>query len=163
MDVFFVNTSDGCASLTYCFRNEAGSEEEDDVTSPASGELPMPNSMPWQSYAFPFASNVAGNNRSSSTSTVTFKEKKGVLSFMNGLRNSVDFRDSNKQLEVSAPYEPVHVQHVSFDSITGKLTILPGKRQEFFPGQPQFQARPRAGFACYHRVLSWQRLRYDAL
>jgi hypothetical protein len=48
--------------LTYSFsQNEAGSEEDDDITSPASGELPMPNSMPWRSYAFPFASNVAGN------------------------------------------------------------------------------------------------------
>jgi p21-activated kinase 1 len=69
--------------------------------------------------------------RSRARSISTFKEKKGILSFMNGLRKSVDFRDSNKRLEVSAPYDPVHVQHAGFDSITGKLTILPGKRQEF--------------------------------
>ncbi|KAI0305961.1 hypothetical protein B0F90DRAFT_1808515 [Multifurca ochricompacta] len=41
--------------------NEAGSEEEDDVTSPTSVELPMPNTLPWRSHAFPFASNVVGN------------------------------------------------------------------------------------------------------
>ena len=66
------------------------------------------------------------------SNTTTFKEKKGILGFMNGLRKSVDFRDTNKRLEVSTPYDPVHVQHVGFDSITGKLTILPGNRQEFF-------------------------------
>ena len=51
---------------------------------------------------------------------------------MNGLRKSVDSRDSNKRLEVSAPYDPVHVQRVGFDSITGNHTISHGKRQEFF-------------------------------
>ncbi|KAF8498708.1 fungal-specific transcription factor domain-containing protein [Russula emetica] len=49
------------ANSYYLLQNEAGSEEEDDITSPVSGELPMPNNMPWRSYAFPFASNVAGN------------------------------------------------------------------------------------------------------
>ncbi|KAH9989851.1 fungal-specific transcription factor domain-containing protein [Russula vinacea] len=49
------------ANSYYLLQNEVGSEEEDDITSPASVELPMPNSMPWRSYAFPFASNVAGH------------------------------------------------------------------------------------------------------
>ncbi|KAF8271618.1 fungal-specific transcription factor domain-containing protein [Lactarius quietus] len=48
------------ANSYYLLQNEAGSEEDDDIMSPSS-ELPMPNSMPWRSHAFPFASNVAGN------------------------------------------------------------------------------------------------------
>ena len=68
-------------------------------------------------------------SRARSSSTVTFKEKKGILGF---LRKSVDFRDSNKRLEVSAPYDVVRVQHGSFNTITGKLITLPGKLQEFF-------------------------------
>ena len=47
--------------LKHSFQNEAGSEEDDDIMSPSSIELPMPNSLPWRSHAFPFASNVAGN------------------------------------------------------------------------------------------------------
>ena len=68
-------------------------------------------------------------SRARSSSTVTFKEKKGILGF---LRKSVDFRDSNKRLEVSAPYDVVRVQHGGFNTITGKLITLPGKLQEFF-------------------------------
>lgn len=49
------------ANSYYLLQNEVGSEEEDDVMSPTSVELPMPNSLPWRSHAFPFASNVAGN------------------------------------------------------------------------------------------------------
>ncbi|KAI0296030.1 hypothetical protein BC826DRAFT_1006878 [Russula brevipes] len=41
--------------------NEAGSEDEDDITSPTSVELPIPNNLPWSSYGFPFTLHVAGN------------------------------------------------------------------------------------------------------
>lgn len=49
------------ANSYYLLQNEVGSEDEDDVMSPTSVELPMPNSLPWRSHAFPFASNIAGN------------------------------------------------------------------------------------------------------
>ena len=55
------SSSGNHASLTHSFQNEVGSEEEDDIMSPSSVDLPMPNSLPWRSHAFPFASNVAGN------------------------------------------------------------------------------------------------------
>lgn len=67
-----------------------------------------------------------------STVTSKEKEKKGLLGFMHGLRKSVDFRDSNKRLEVTEPFEPVHIQRVGFGPITGKLHILPKKLQELF-------------------------------
>jgi hypothetical protein len=49
------------ANSYYLLQNEAGSEEDDDIMSPSSIDIPMPNSLPWRSHAFPFASNVAGN------------------------------------------------------------------------------------------------------
>jgi hypothetical protein len=97
---------------------------------------------------------------------VTFKEKKGILGFMNGLRNSVDFRDSNKRLEVCAPYDPVHVQHVDFDSITGKLTILPGKRQEFLQDNHIFkhdQEKDSLATIEFSHGNDLNTMRYDAL
>src|SRR6266436_749169 len=67
----------------------------------------------------------------SRSGTVTPKDKKGIFGFMSGFRKSVDFRESDKLPEISAPYDPVHVQHVDLDSITGKINVLPGNRHEF--------------------------------
>jgi len=50
------------------------------------------------------------------------------------------FRESDKLPEVSAPYGPVHVQHVDLDSITGKLTVLLGNRHEFSQNSRIFDA-----------------------
>ena len=86
---------------------------------------------------------------------------------MNGLRRkSVDFRDSNKRLEISAPYDPVHVQHVGIDSITGKITILPGKRQEFFPDNriPKHdQEKDALATIEFSPGNGWGTMHYDAL
>jgi p21-activated kinase 1 len=85
---------------------------------------------------------------------------------MNGLRKSIDFRDPNKRLEVSAPYDPVHVQHVGFDSITGKLTILPGKRQEFLQDNRIFkhdQEKDSLATIEISHGNNWETMRYDAL
>lgn len=85
---------------------------------------------------------------------------------MNGLRKSVDFRDSNKRLEVSAPFDPVHVQHAGFDSITGKLTILPGKRQEFFQDNhisKHDQEKDSLATIEFSHGNDWDTMCYDAL
>jgi p21-activated kinase 1 len=114
----------------------------------------------------PPTDRIGTRSRNRSSSTVTFKEKKGILGFMNGLRKSIDFCDSNKRLEVSAPYYPVHVQHVGFDSITGKLTILPGKRQEFFQDNrisKHDQERDSLATIEFSHGNNWETMRYDAL
>ena len=114
----------------------------------------------------PLTDRIGTRSRARSSSTVTFKEKKGILGFMNGLRKSVDFRDSNKRLEVSAPYDAVHVQHVGIDSITGKLTILPGKRQEFSQDNriPKHdQENDSLATIEFSHGNDWEMMRYDAL
>jgi p21-activated kinase 1 len=114
----------------------------------------------------PPTDRIGTRSRARSSGTVTFKEKKGILSFMNGLRKSVDFRDSNKRLEVSAPYDPVHVQHVDIDSITGKLTILPGKRQEFLQDNhisKHDQEKDSLATIELSHGNDWDTMRYDAL
>ena len=93
----------------------------------------IPSIRPTSFFPPPTDRILGTDSRTRSSSTVTFKEKnlKGILGFMNGLRRkSVDFRDSNKRLEICAPYDPVHVQHVGLDPITGKLAVLPGTRQD---------------------------------
>jgi p21-activated kinase 1 len=104
--------------------------------------------------------------RSSSTATYKEKEKKGILGFMNGLRKSVDFRDSNKRLEVSAPFDPVRIQRLDFDPITGKLTILPGKLQENFQDNrisERDQEKDSLGIIEVSAGNDWEAMRYDAL
>ena len=115
---------------------------------------------------FPPPTNRMGTrSRLRSSSTTTFKEKKGILGFMNGLRKSVDYRDSNKRLEVSAPYNAVHVQHVDLDPITGNLTILPGKRQEFFQENhvsKDGQEEDLLATIEFSHGNDWETMRYDA-
>ena len=47
-----------------------------------------------------------------------------MLEFITNLLNS------NKRLEVSTPYDPVHLTHVSFNSSTGEFTGLPKEWQQ---------------------------------
>ncbi len=75
-----------------------------------------------------------GTASHSRSDTDTLKRKKATLDFMAG------FRESDKLPEVSAPYGPVHVQHVDLDSITGKLTVLLGNRHEFSQNSRIFDA-----------------------
>ena len=133
------------------------------TTEISSAETP---SIKPTSFLPPPTDRIGTGSRARSSSTVTSKEKKGILGFMNGLRKSIDFRDSSKRLEVSAPYDPVHVQHVGFDSITGKLNILPGKRQEFFQdnriSKHDQEKDPLATIEFSHGD-EWETMRYDPL
>ncbi|KDQ26689.1 hypothetical protein PLEOSDRAFT_1057192 [Pleurotus ostreatus PC15] len=64
----------------------------------------------------------AGSTRSRSSTTV--KSKKGMLGFMS------DLLTTNKRLEISTPYDPVHLTHVGFNSSTGEFTGLPKEWQQ---------------------------------
>jgi p21-activated kinase 1 len=98
--------------------------------------------------------------------SVNFKKKKGSLGFRSGLRKSVDFRGSNKRPDVSAPYDPVHVHHVDLNSITGKFTILPGTRQEFFQDNrisKHDQEKDSLATIEFSLCDDWEMMRNDAL
>ena len=136
----------------------------------ATAESSTPNTPTTGSTAFspPPTDHIGTKSRARSSSTATYKEKekKGILGFMNGLRKSVDFRDSNKRLEVSAPFDPVHIQRVDFDPITGKLTILPGKQQEFFQDKrisEHDQVKQSLAAIDVFPGNDWEAMRYDAL
>ncbi|KZT27905.1 Pkinase-domain-containing protein [Neolentinus lepideus HHB14362 ss-1] len=65
------------------------------------------------------------HNPSRSRSGTTGKGKKGgMLGFMS------DFLTTSKRLEISTPYDPVHLTHVGFNSSTGEFTGLPKEWQQ---------------------------------
>jgi p21-activated kinase 1 len=41
-----------------------------------------------------------------------------------------DFLNTSKRLEISTPYDPVHLTHVGFNSSTGEFTGLPKEWQQ---------------------------------
>ena len=59
-----------------------------------------------------------------SRSSTTAKSKKGMLGFMSG------FLNQSKRLEISTPYDPVHLTHVGFNSSTSEFTGLPKEWQQ---------------------------------
>ncbi|KAF7967953.1 hypothetical protein HWV62_27571 [Athelia sp. TMB] len=64
--------------------------------------------------------NTGPRSRSS-----TQKSKKGgMLGFMS------DFLNQSKRIEISTPYDPVHLTHVGFNSSTGEFTGLPKEWQQ---------------------------------
>ena len=67
------------------------------------------------------SSNSGLGNRSRSG---TSKSKKGMLGFMS------EFLNQSKRLEISTPYDPVHLTHVGFNSSTGEFTGLPKEWQQ---------------------------------
>lgn len=69
-----------------------------------------------------FTTNGTGTTRARSA-TVT-KGKKGMLGFMS------DLLGSNKRVEISTPYDPVHLTHVGFNTSTGEFTGLPKEWQQ---------------------------------
>ncbi|KAI0091659.1 kinase-like domain-containing protein [Irpex rosettiformis] len=66
---------------------------------------------------------AAGGIRSRS-GTQTTKSKKGMFNFVSDLLNT------SKKLEISTPYDPVHLTHVGFNSSTGEFTGLPKEWQQ---------------------------------
>ena len=81
------------------------------VSSPSTPQLPSS-----------FTTNGTGTTRARSA-TVT-KGKKGMLGFMS------DLLGSNKRVEISTPYDPVHLTHVGFNTSTGEFTGLPKEWQQ---------------------------------
>jgi p21-activated kinase 1 len=63
-------------------------------------------------------------NGSRIRSSTQSKGKKGMLGFMSELLNS------NKRIEISTPYDPVHLTHVGFNTSTGEFTGLPKEWQQ---------------------------------
>lgn len=68
------------------------------------------------------SSSLSSGTRSRSGTTI--KSKKGVLGFMSDVFNN------SKRLEISTPYDPVHLTHVGFNSSTGEFTGLPKEWQQ---------------------------------
>ena len=69
-----------------------------------------------------FTTNGTGTTRARSA-TVT-KGKKGMLGFVS------DLLGSTKRVEISTPYDPVHLTHVGFNTSTGEFTGLPKEWQQ---------------------------------
>ena len=69
-----------------------------------------------------FTANGTGTTRARSA-TVT-KGKKGMLGFVS------DLLGSTKRVEISTPYDPVHLTHVGFNTSTGEFTGLPKEWQQ---------------------------------
>ncbi|EKM50029.1 uncharacterized protein PHACADRAFT_264512 [Phanerochaete carnosa HHB-10118-sp] len=88
--------------------------------SPEPLSVPPPPPMPDTSSIL---SQTASGIRSRSSTTAT-KSKKGMFNFMSDLLNS------SKRLEISTPYDPVHLTHVGFNSSTGEFTGLPKEWQQ---------------------------------
>ena len=81
------------------------------VNSPSTPQLPSS-----------FTTNGTGTMRARSA-TVN-KGKKGMLGFVS------DLLGSNKRVEISTPYDPVHLTHVGFNTSTGEFTGLPKEWQQ---------------------------------
>ncbi|TFK51796.1 Pkinase-domain-containing protein [Heliocybe sulcata] len=80
----------------------------------------MPSTFDVGTHSPPFQ-----HNPSRSRSGTTIKGKKGgMLGFMS------DFLTTSKRLEISTPYDPVHLTHVGFNSSTGEFTGLPKEWQQ---------------------------------
>lgn len=84
--------------------------------------MPAPPPMPID--LNPAITPVAGGVRSRSGTTSTKSKKGGVFNFMSEVFNS------SKKLEISTPYDPVHLTHVGFNSSTGEFTGLPKEWQQ---------------------------------
>ncbi|KAI0704255.1 kinase-like domain-containing protein [Cytidiella melzeri] len=72
----------------------------------------------------PTINSVQAGGVRSRSGTQTTKAKKGVFNFMSDLLNT------SKKLEISTPYDPVHLTHVGFNSSTGEFTGLPKEWQQ---------------------------------
>ena len=96
--------------------------EGDDLPSSHPMLNPIVNSPSTPQLPSSFTTNGTGTTRARS-GTVT-KGKKGMLGFMS------DLLGSNKRVEISTPYDPVHLTHVGFNTSTGEFTGLPKEWQQ---------------------------------
>jgi p21-activated kinase 1 len=85
-------------------------------------QIPPTPSMEYSSATFsPTSQSSQAQTRS--RSGTTSKSKKGVLGLMSMFSQS-------KRIEISTPYDPVHLTHVGFNSSTGEFTGLPKEWQQ---------------------------------
>ena len=74
-------------------------------------------------HQFPARSRSASKSGPSGGSGTGTTKKAHLLSFMS-------FMSSSKRLEISTPYDPVHLTHVGFNANTGEFTGLPREWQQ---------------------------------
>ena len=96
--------------------------EEEDPPSSHPVLNPIVNSPSTPQLPSSFTTNGTGTTRARS-GTVN-KGKKGMLGFVS------DLLGSNKRVEISTPYDPVHLTHVGFNTSTGEFTGLPKEWQQ---------------------------------
>ena len=72
----------------------------------------------------PSSFTVNGTGTTRARSATVNKGSKGMLGFVSGLLGS------NKRVEISTPYDPVHLTHVGFNTSTGEFTGLPKEWQQ---------------------------------
>lgn len=98
-----------------------------EITDPSSVPIPTTPNVDLASYPIPptptLSTTSAGTSGRSRSGTTT-KSKKGMFNFMS------DFLNSSKRIEISTPYDPVHLTHVGFNSSTGEFTGLPKEWQQ---------------------------------
>lgn len=91
-------------------------------TPPSAFTSPNPSASVF-SFSSSGTNNQGGGLNRTRGGTGTTKGKKG-FSFM------PNFLNSSKRLEISTPYDPVHLTHVGFNSSTGEFTGLPKEWQQ---------------------------------
>ncbi|THH27118.1 hypothetical protein EUX98_g7062, partial [Antrodiella citrinella] len=98
-----------------------------EITDPSSGGIPPSPIIDPSSYPIPSTPTLsaasAGTTGRARSGTQT-KSKKGMFNFMS------DFLNTSKRIEISTPYDPVHLTHVGFNSSTGEFTGLPKEWQQ---------------------------------
>ena len=97
-------------------------EEEEESPPPHPILSPIMNTPSTPLLPSSFTTNGTGTTRARSA-TVN-KGNKGMLGFVSGLLGS------NKRVEISTPYDPVHLTHVGFNTSTGEFTGLPKEWQQ---------------------------------
>ena len=102
--------------VPYAYVEEEEAHSSHPVLNPIVDSLSTPQLPP------SFTTNGTGTTRARSA-TVT-KGKKGMLGFVS------DLLGSNKRVEISTPYDPVHLTHVGFNTSTGEFTGLPKEWQQ---------------------------------
>ena len=114
----------GSADFLSAVADPAPLLEEEEPPSFSSHPVlnPIANSPSTPQLPSSFTSNGTGTTRARSA-TVT-KGKKGMLGFVSELLGS------NKKMEISTPYDPVHLTHVGFNTSTGEFTGLPKEWQQ---------------------------------
>ncbi|KAH8103970.1 Pkinase-domain-containing protein [Cristinia sonorae] len=98
-----------------------------EITDPSPVQIPSNPNVDPANYPLPSTPNpsvISAGTTGRARSGTTTKSKKGMFNFMS------DFLNSSKRIEISTPYDPVHLTHVGFNSSTGEFTGLPKEWQQ---------------------------------